>query len=43
MKIKDKCLSTWGDNGELFTLGMLRLLCTALESVCISDVTKAEL
>lgn len=35
MKIKDKCLSIWGDNGELFSLRLLRLLCTALESVCI--------
>lgn len=40
MKIKGKCLFIWGDNVELVSL---RLLCTALESVCFSDVAKAEL
>lgn len=35
MTIKDKCLSIWSHNGELFSARLLWLLCTALESVCI--------
>jgi len=42
MNVKDKCLSIWGDTGELLPLRLLQLLRTALEPVCIS-VTKPDL